>query len=771
MKVDVLTNRYNTARTGANTQETLLNQTNVNVNGFGKIFTRGVDGQIYAQPLIIADLDFAAGVVRSIVIVATTRNMVYAFDAEDPAQCHPVWRVDLDSAGCTPVPRTDYGSTYQDFTAEIGITSTPVIDRVSGAAYLTSKSKKVVNGTSHYLYQLHALDIRTGAPKGGSPALIAETAVVDGGFSFISGPSVNGSGEGSQNGVVHFNAFLHLQRPGLLLQNGVLYLAFASQGDRDPFHGWIMAYDATNLKFLDAYCTTPDWGEGGIWQSGCGLAGDNAGNVYAVCGNGESEKDHSGNALPSPPNPTNAQLAGSPGFGHSLLKLTLGANRKLKLADWYTPCDILERNAADDDMCAGPVLLPWNQLVAMWGKDRAYHITNRKNLGKFDPAKNDIVQFAASMTSPANPHGTGTAHIHCAPPVFDSPDIGPVSYVWGENDKLRGYRFDTTTSRFETTTQPSLTSNAYLPAGMPGAMLSISSNGEGATGKKGSAILWALHPIAANANRLAVAGVLQAYRGDDLRQPIYASNHDPRGTDDLGDFAKFCPPVIANGRVYVATFSQQLVVYGLLSEGQNDPIGPWSQDDIPEQTAADTTFQVEGTASFSCNRFMIVGGGADIWDPSDSFHFVFQAVIPDAVTIVARVLSVQNTDPWAKAGVMIRESLDGTSPHAMMVITPGNGAAFQFRSARGGASTNVSYPLPVSAPFWVRLERTGSSAAYTFTGSISTDGVSWTSVGHAIFPMKTAAFAGMPVCSHADITKSALQDLCVATFDKVSVST
>jgi hypothetical protein len=310
---------------------------------------------------------------------------------------------------------------------------------------------------------------------------------------------------------------------------------------------------------------------------------------------------------------------------------------------------------------------------------------------------------------------------------------------------------------------------------MPGGMLSVSSNGNGAAAAADSAVLWTLHPTRANANRLAVAGILQAYKAEDLRQPIYSSNHDPRGTDDLGDFAKFCPPVVANGRVYVATFSQQLVVYGLLSEGLGDPLHGWLQDDIPEQDDTDTTFQVEGTASFSCNRYTILGSGTDIWDPADSFHFVYQAVSNDSVTISARVISVLPTDPWAKAGVMIRQGLDATSPHAMMVITPGNGAAFQFRAAQGGASTNVSFPAPaggtlLAAPCWVQLVRSGTAAAYTFTGSVSTDGVTWSQVGQTTFAMTAAAFAGMPVCAHASNTQPALQDLCVATIDKVTLT-
>src|SRR5579863_6484955 len=128
--VDSLTNRYNASRTGANLSETVLNQANVNVNRFGKVFARGVDGQIYAQPLIVSDLEITDVGKRSVVFICTTRNMVYAFDAENADACHPLWRVDLDGPNAVPVPRSDYGPDYADFTSEIGVTSTPAIDLV-----------------------------------------------------------------------------------------------------------------------------------------------------------------------------------------------------------------------------------------------------------------------------------------------------------------------------------------------------------------------------------------------------------------------------------------------------------------------------------------------------------------------------------------------------------------------------------------------------------------------------------------------------------------
>jgi hypothetical protein len=772
MGIDVLTNRYNNERTGANLNETVLNQSNVNVNGFGKIFARGVDGQIYAQPLIVSDLEIPGLGKRSIVIIATTRNMFYAFDSENPEACHPIWRVDCDGKFGNPVPRSDYGAQYNDFTSEIGVTSTPVIDRQSGTLYLTAKSKEIKDSKPHYFYRLHALDIATGNAKLGGPVTIAETIVNDPqfvgntarvgsgkptDFTFVSGPKAKGTGRGSIGGTIDFNAFYEHQRPALLLMDEALYLAFASQGDLGDYHGWVLAHDAKSLQPLAAYCTTPDWGEGGIWQSGCGLAGDGNGHVFAVCGNGQGG------------DPGDARLASGPFFGHSVLKLRLDRRAgEFVLEDWFAPWDLRDSNKNDVDLCAGPVLLPWGDLVGAWGKDRAYYIMDRNGMGHFHPTENAIAQFAPDMTKAQNPgQEGGTGHIHCAPVVFADLEIGPVSYVWGENDRLRGYRFDVGTAKFETQTPATLLSENLLPIGMPGGMLTVSCN---RTAPR-SGVLWALHPIRGNANHSTVAGVLQAYRANDLRQAVWSSNHDPRGSDDLGDFAKFCPPVVANGRVYVATFSQQLVVYGLLSEGQGEPIEDWLQEDIPVQPPGDRTFQVEGTASFSCARFTILGAGHDIWDPADAFHYVYKSIESGAVTLTARVVSVQNTSDWAKAGVMIRDTLDADSPHAMVVVTPGRGAAFQHRPAKGAASNHMPFTRPVAAPFWVRVTRTPQNGLFAFRGFVSPDGNNWEQVGTEVHvPMGAHALAGMAVTAHTDPPNDRLQDLCVSVIDRVGFS-
>lgn len=545
----------------------------------------------------------------------------------------------------------------------------------------------------------------------------------------MSGPSVKGQGAGNIDGVIHFNAFRQLQRAGLLLHDNAICMGFGSHGDQGDYHGWIMAFDAKSLKLIAVHCTTPDWGEGGVWQSGGGLAADEAGAVYAVCGNGS--RTYQGVSDPGP-----QRLSQGPYYGQSVLKLKLNRKaKKLDIVGWFTASDVVENNRVDDDLCSGPVLLPWKNLVGAWGKDLAYYVMDRARMGKFTSGNAAITQYAPKMTKP---HDGGTGHIHCAPVMFSDPVFGPVSYVWGENDKLRGYPFDVKSSKFVTTTPVNLLSTHYLPKGMPGGMLTISCDGNGPEKAKGSAIVWALHPVTGDANHATVAGVLQAFRADDLRQAIYSSNHDALGTDDLGDFAKFCSPVVANGKVYVATFSQQLVVYGLLPPRPKDRpvVGKWLQADIPVQSDAnddDRTFRVEGTASYSCHRFTILGAGRDIYDVADAFHYVYLSIGDGPMTITARVLRMTNTDGWAKAGVMFRASLDAGSPHATVVVTPGNGTNILYRPEKDEKTTSEPFGNTAGAPNWVRVERKPlGGGRYRFTGFASADGKSWGQFANSI---------------------------------------
>jgi regulation of enolase protein 1 (concanavalin A-like superfamily) len=178
---------------------------------------------------------------------------------------------------------------------------------------------------------------------------------------------------------------------------------------------------------------------------------------------------------------------------------------------------------------------------------------------------------------------------------------------------------------------------------------------------------------------------------------------------------------------------------------------PWLQQDIGSVGAA-------GSASYANGIFTVRGSGADIWYGADAFRFVYRPLTGNG-QIIARVSSVQNTDPWAKAGVMIRETLSPQSKHAMLVVTPANGVSFQWRATTGGGSSYVPGSSN-AAPYWVRLVRSGN----TFTGYKSVDGSAWVQVGSATIAMASTVSIGLPVTAHNNAA------LCTATFDNVNVT-
>ncbi|HXG19026.1 MAG TPA: LamG-like jellyroll fold domain-containing protein [Methylomirabilota bacterium] len=513
-QVSVLTQHNDNARTGANLNETILNVSNVTVNQFGKLFSRAVDGQIYAQPLYVPNVTIPNKGVHNVVYVATMNNSVYAFDADDPNASAPLWTRNFGP----PVPNQDTGELV-DIQPIIGITSTPVIDISTKTLYCVAKTKE----NNSYFNRLHALDITTGQEKTGSPVVITAT--------------IPGTGDGSVGGTITFNQLRQLNRPSLLLLNGVVYIAFGSHGDQDPYHGWVFGYDAATLQQRAVFNTSPTGSRTSIWQSGQGLAADANGNIYFMTANGSFDVN-----------------VGGKNMGSCFVKLSTPT---LQLLDWFAPYNEDILNVGNHDLgSAGPLLIPGTNMLIGGGKEGVLYLLDRNNMGHFRAGDNNQILQSFQATAATS---FDNGHLHGSPVYWNSPNWGPLIYLWAETDRLKAYQ-QMGNGLFNTT--PVAVGPTVVPDGMPGAMLSISANGS----SPGSGIVWASHPFSGDANLATVPGILQAFDASNVAVELWNSKQNA-ARDDLGNFAKYVPPTIANGKVYLATFSNQLVVYGLNPPG------------------------------------------------------------------------------------------------------------------------------------------------------------------------------------------------------------
>ena len=503
--VNVLTYHNDNARTGQNTNETVLTLANVATTNFGKISSYPVDGQVYAQPLVVTNVPIPGQGVHDVVYVATEHDSVYAFEAKG-TNTAPLWQVSFINpvAGITPVSSTDVGC--PDLAPEIGITSTPVIDPASGTIYVVARTKEVTNNVATFYHRLHALDLGTGAEKFGGPTTIQV--------------SIAGTGEGNDGaGQLPFNPLRQMNRAALLLNHGVVYIGFASLCDLGPYHGWLLGYGARTLALSNVFNVTPNGAWGGIWQAGCGPAGDASGNIYVVTGNGTFDTNPAVNC-----------------FGDSFLKLT--ATNGLQLADYFTPYNQAALDSVDADLgSGGAVVLPdevgggaTNQhLLVGAGKEGKIYLLNREALGHFNPANDS--QIVQSL-----PGAIGGS--------WDTPAyFNKRIYYIGSGDVLKAF---TITNAHIATPPASQGTTAFS---YPGATPSVSANGTD------DAIVWALLRSGSN------PAVLYAYNATNVALELYRSS--AAGTRDVpGGAVKFAVPTIANGRVYVGTQSE-LAVYGL----------------------------------------------------------------------------------------------------------------------------------------------------------------------------------------------------------------
>jgi len=523
----VVTYQYDIARTGQNINETILNPSNVNTNQFGKLFSQPVDGYIYAQPLYLPNVAVPGKGTHNVVFVATEMDSVYAFDADSNtgANSSPLWQASLiDTAhgaasGATPVDSsTDIGCT--DLVPKIGITSTPIIDPSSGTIYVEAKSKE--NGT--FVHRLHALDITTGAERSPGPVQISAT--------------VKGTGDGSSGGNLSFDALAlyQLNRPGLLLMNGIIYIGFASHCDFAPYHGWLFAYDAATLTQKGVFVTTPNGGLGGLWMSGSGLAGDGAGNVFVATGNGTFDI-------------TNVPATE---LGDSILKIAL-SNGNLNLLDYFTPQNQNSLNISDTDLGSGGVLLLPDQpgshphLLVEAGKEGRIYLVDR------DAMTTSPQHYCNGCSS--DPEIVQESNSGLVGGMFSMPAYwNNTLYFWGHNDTLKSIPVVNGLLDF------AHISSSATSIGFPGATPSISANGTTA----GTAILWAIDSSHYGFPDSSLgASVLYAYDATNTSTQLWNSTQAPNNRDQAGNAAKFSVPMISNGKVYIGT-STEVDVYGLL---------------------------------------------------------------------------------------------------------------------------------------------------------------------------------------------------------------
>jgi hypothetical protein len=510
---DVVTYKNDLARTGQNLRETVLTLSNVNATSFGKLRFLSTDGKVDAQPLYLSALT-VGGATHNVVFVATENDSVYAFDADSGAV---LWHVSLLGLG-----ETSSGPHGCDQVAPvIGITSTPVIDRAAGShgtLYVVAMSN---SGADHQ--RLHALDLTTGAELLGGPRDIAATYRAPGG------------------GTRTFDAGQYAERAALLLSRGVIYTSWTSHCDIWPYTGWVIGYAQSNLAQTAVLNVAPNGtGTGAatagpaIWMSGGGPAADAAGNIYLLTGNGAFETTLDANGFPNQGD-----------YGNSFLKLST-AGGGLSVADYFTMSNEVVESQADLDLgSGGEMLLPdltdssstVRHLVVGAGKDGNIYLVDRDAMGKFS-ALSDNSQIWQLLTHVLG-DGTGNVGGIWSTPAYFNGSV----YYGPARAALKAF---TVVNARLSSSPVSQTSGTFA---YPGTAPAVSANGTS------NGIVWA--------HQNTSPAVLHAYDASNLAHELYNSSQAAGGRDQFGAGNKFITPMIADGKVFVAT-QVGVAVFGLL---------------------------------------------------------------------------------------------------------------------------------------------------------------------------------------------------------------
>jgi uncharacterized repeat protein (TIGR03806 family) len=513
----VLTYHNDNARTGANTNETLLTPANVNTNSFGLLRKYEVDGYVYTQPLYYPGLAIPGQGTHNAVFVGTENNSVYAFDADGDAGTNGglLWHASLGS-GIDIVTTHEFGgryhnNVYQDMLPLVGITGTPVIDPATGTLYVDAFTRVVNEAGTNYYHHIHALNITNGMERSFGPVEVAA--------------SVPGVGVGSSGGVLKFDARQHMQRLALTLAGGILYVGYGSAADTDTYHGWLIGFDANNLQLLTnhVFNTTPNAttaqfgphaGEGALWMGGGGLCVDANTNLYFEVANG------SFNADPS--------LGNGVDYGDSFMKLSTTGNR-LAVADYFTPFNQAQMQADDADFGSGaPLLLPDEagsaehpHLIVGGDKASKIYLVDRDNMGRYNTTNDhQIVQE----------FNAGAGSFFSTPAYFNHQ-----LYYQGVRGVMKAF---TITNGFITPRPTSVTKTSFSGQGTTP---SVSANGSQ------NGIVWTIQSDGAVRHTPAI---LHAYNATNLAVELYNSSQLPE-RDNPGNAVKMTVPTVADGKVFV----------------------------------------------------------------------------------------------------------------------------------------------------------------------------------------------------------------------------
>ena len=499
---DVVTYKNDVSRTGQNLTETALTLANVNSTSFGLRCKLSVDGKVDAQPLYLSQLTIGSAA-HNVVFVATEADSVYAFDSDTGAT---LWHASLLPSGQT---LSDARGCYQ-VSPNIGITSTPVIDRsagTNGVIYVVAMSK---DQSSAYHQRLHALDVTTGAEMFNGPVEISATYTAPGSV------------------ATTFEPGQYEERAALLLSQGVVYTSWTSHCDAGPYGGWIMGYNQTTLAQVSVLSIAPNSGSGpAIWMSGGGPGTDSAGNIYLLSANGAFETTLDANGFPNRQD-----------YGNSFLKIAATGN-SLTVADYFAMSNEVAESNADMDLgSGGELLLPdltdstntVRHLVVGAGKDGNIYVVNRDSMGKYNASSNNIWQ----QVSGALPGG-----------IWSTPAYFSNTLYYGDNGgTLKAFAI--TNARLGTL--PSSQSATQFTS--PGTAPAVSANGSS------NGIVWAHENTSPQA-------VLHAYDATNLAHELYNSNQAANNRDQFGAGNKFITPTIADGKVFVGT-QNSVAVFGLL---------------------------------------------------------------------------------------------------------------------------------------------------------------------------------------------------------------